>query len=434
MDTDVAVIGAGPYGLAISAHLSGEGVSHEIFGEPMDTWRSHMPVGMLLKSEGFASNISDPHGEHTLERYCAERDIEYGALAAPIKLDTFAGYGLAFQERAVPGLRRVRVDSLQQAGRGRTETGQAGAGQAGSGQAGAGQTGSGQVGSGQAGKGFQLGLDSGETVHARRVVVATGVQGLAYLPPELSGLPSDAAVHCYDFQDPSSTRGKQVAVIGAGQSALEAAALIHEQGGTPIVVLREQQVAWNSKPGGSSRPLRERWRYPASGLGEGREQWFCANLPLAYHAAPRRRRVSSAYAILGPAGAWWLRPRIEGHLSVRTGISVAQAQVENGAVSLRLQGSAGSEELKVDKVVAGTGYRAGLDRMPFIDPQLRGGIATPDVPGIPALDRHFQSSVPGLYFVGYTAAISFGPLMRFVFGTDFTARRLTRQLRKAFST
>jgi predicted ATP-grasp superfamily ATP-dependent carboligase/flavin-dependent dehydrogenase len=392
LDTDVAVIGAGPYGLAISAHLSAHGVPHEIFGEPMDTWRSHMPAGMLLKSEGFASNISDPRGERTLERYCAERGIEYGSLAAPIRLDTFTGYGRWFQEQVVPGLRLNRVDLVKRTA-----------------------------------DSFELRLDTTETLRARRVVVATGVQDLAYLPPQLSGLPSDAVAHCYDYGDPMVSRGSEVAVVGAGQSALEAAALIHEQGGIVHVILRSERVSWNSKPGGSSRPLRERLRYPESGLGEGMEQRICASFPLGFHAMPQRRRVGAAYGILGPAGSWWLRPRIEGHVDVRCGRAVTEARVEDGGVRLTLQGPTGVEELRVNKVVAGTGYRADLDRLQFLDSALRRSITSiGGVPDAPVLDRWFQSSVADLYFVGYTAAVSFGPLMRFVYGTNFTARRLAR--------
>ncbi len=143
--------------------------------------------------------------------------------------------------------------------------------------------------------------------------------------------------------------------------------------------------------------------------------------------------MSSAYGILGPAGSWWLRPRIEGHIDVRPRSAVVEAQIEDGRVRLRLQGPTGVEELSVDKVVAGTGYRTDLARLPFLDQDLRDSVASvPGLPGVPVLDRWFQSSsVPDLHFVGYTAAISFGPLMRFVYGTDFTARRLARRLRRA---
>ena len=56
----VVVIGAGPYGLSIATHLRAQQLSFRIFGEPMASWRHHMPQGMSLKSEGFASDLYDP--------------------------------------------------------------------------------------------------------------------------------------------------------------------------------------------------------------------------------------------------------------------------------------------------------------------------------------------------------------------------------------
>ena len=75
--TQVAIIGAGPYGLSIAAHLRSLGIPFRIFGTPVDTWRRHMPAGMSLKSDGFASCLSDPDDKGTLEAYCAERGIPY---------------------------------------------------------------------------------------------------------------------------------------------------------------------------------------------------------------------------------------------------------------------------------------------------------------------------------------------------------------------
>jgi FAD-dependent urate hydroxylase len=396
IDTDVAVIGAGPYGLAVSAHLKARGVRHEIFGNPMDTWRNHMPAGMYLKSEGFASNISDPGGEHTLERYCTELGLEYGDLAVPISLERFVGYGDWFQERAVPQLRMDRIDSL----------------------------------SAVAG-GFQLGLRTGETLRAARVVLATGMQGYADIPTELQSLPPDVLSHSYDYTKPSQANGADVAVVGAGQSALEVAALLHEQGANVTVIVRDSRVAWNSKPGGSDRPLGERLRYPASGLGEGFEQYVCANHPLAYHAAPQTVRLRYAFSVLGPAGSWWLRPRIENKVEVLVGHAILDAQAQDGRAQLRLRGQSGVKELSVAHVVAGTGYRVELSRLPFLDRSLSDAISC--VNGNPVLNRSFESTTDGLYFVGHTAAASFGPLMRFVFGTDFTARRVASAVAQARS-
>lgn len=389
-DTDVAVIGAGPYGLSVSAHLAGRGVRHEIFGAPMDTWRSHMPAGMFLKSEGFASNLSDPAGEHTLERYCDESGIEYGRIAVPIALETFSGYGLWFQRRAVPELDTRLVGGLAAVD-----------------------------------GGFELTLDDGATLVARRVVVATGVQPQAYTPPELDGLSAGAVLHTYDQSDAATPAGRCV-VLGAGQSALEAAALANEGGREVTLVARCGRLEWLSKPGGRDRPLRKRLQYPESGLGEGRAQWAYSNLPLVFHRMREEWRLEKARTVLGPAGAWWLRPRIEGEVDLRLGRTLVGARAEDGEAVLSLRGPAGEEEVAADQVVAGTGYGFSLERLAFLSAELRGGIET--VAGAPALSRSFESSVPGLYFAGFLATPSFGPLMRFVFGARFAALRVAGRL------
>src|SRR5690348_16760004 len=102
--TDVAIVGAGPYGLSIAAHLSHRGVTHRVLGRPMHLWIAHMPKGMLLKSEGFASSLHDFQGSFSLRRFCAERGVPYADLGVPVPLELFAAYGLAFQKRYVPQL------------------------------------------------------------------------------------------------------------------------------------------------------------------------------------------------------------------------------------------------------------------------------------------------------------------------------------------
>jgi FAD-dependent urate hydroxylase len=394
LDTEAVVIGAGPYGLSVSAHLSARGVRHEIFGDTMSLWAKHMPVGMFLKSEGFASNLADPTGEHTLERFCAENEKEYryARIASPIPVDTFERYGRWFAERVVPGLRDERVTNVSARQ-----------------------------------PGFELTLGSGESLRARSVVLATGMFGYAYVPPELEGLPSEAVIHAFDHRDPSASRGAVVAVIGAGQSALESAALMQEQGATVHLVARKEKVAWNSMPGGPDRPLSQKFKYPESGLGDGRSQWFYSKFPLLFHMSPEGKRKKHAYTALGPAGAWWLRERIEGKVELMLGRSVRSAQMDGSKVRLALEGSHGTEELVVDQVVAGTGYKPQVSRLDYLDAELCSSIAT--VQGTnPILDMSFQSSVPGLYFVGYPAGLSFGPVMRFVYGTDVAARRVARSV------
>src|SRR5690348_13176759 len=92
---DVAIIGAGPYGLSLAAHFRELGLDYRIFGKPMQSWRENMPADMLLKSEGFASNLDDPSGQATLERFCAEGNLPYADVGLPVPLSTLVSYGLA---------------------------------------------------------------------------------------------------------------------------------------------------------------------------------------------------------------------------------------------------------------------------------------------------------------------------------------------------
>src|SRR5439155_16458609 len=211
---NVAIIGAGPYGLSIAAHFRHGGIPFRIFGRPMDSWLAHMPKGMMLKSDGFASDIYDPAGEFTLKHFCAEQGIEYGDTGIPVRLDTFAAYGLAFRERMVPGLEERLV-----------------------------------VGLDRLPIGFRLRLDDGEMLAARRVVLAVGITHFAYLPPELAPLPSSCVSHSRNHHDLEKFRGRNVVVIGGGASALDLAGLLRDAGAEVQLVARRQSLKFHSGPG-----------------------------------------------------------------------------------------------------------------------------------------------------------------------------------------
>ena len=102
--TDVVIIGAGPYGLSLGAYLAARGANFRIFGDPMAVWRSHMPRGMYLKSEGFASDLFDPKRERTLRAFCERNGHSYADVGVPIPLDVFYSYGLEFQRHLLPDL------------------------------------------------------------------------------------------------------------------------------------------------------------------------------------------------------------------------------------------------------------------------------------------------------------------------------------------
>jgi hypothetical protein len=390
-DRAVAIVGAGPYGLSLAAHLGARGVGFRIFGKPMETWRTGMPTGLLLKSEGCASNLSDPSGRFTLERFCLENSLPYGDRSIPVPLDVFARYGLDFQRRLAPAVEETTVTSIARHA-----------------------------------DGFSLTLDTGEVARVGRVAVAVGLGYFGRLPSTLRGIPPDRVSHSSESQDLGRFVGRDVTVIGGGQSALETAALLHEQGTGVRVIVRAPFVAWNPVPTPGPRSVRQRMRRPMSGLGAGWRTFFYAETPMAFRYLPEQNRLRAVRNALGPAGAWWLRERVEGHIPILLEHSVSGADIVDDRVRLRLVGLDQTTEILTDHVIAATGYHIELGAMPFLEASLLSGVRK--IGRAPALSAYFESSVPGLYFVGQAAAPTFGPVMRFVYGADFTARRLARHL------
>lgn len=387
----IAIIGAGPYGLSIAAHLRARKVPFRIFGEPMQSWRRHMPRGMLLKSEGFATAVYDPEDFFTLRRYCEANALPYKDIGEPVPVERYIAYGLEFQKRFVPDLERHEVTLLRKEKRN-----------------------------------FSLTLASGETLAARCVVMATGITHFGYVPGELAALPPELASHSSAHQELESFRGRSVAVIGAGSSAIDIAGLLHEAGAQVHVVARRRTVEFHLPPV-EHRPLLQRITTPRSGLGLGWRSRLCTDAPLLFHVMPERFRLKVVQRHLGPAPGWFMKDRVAGRVPMHLGATIAGAEARDGAVRLTLdQQSTGRKVLEVAHVIAATGYKPLIGRLPFLADELRGQILTAG--DAPVLDRHFECSVPGLYWVGLASANSFGPLTRFAFGARFTARRLSRHL------
>lgn len=390
--TDTVIVGAGPYGLSLAAHLRHTGVPFRIFGRSMDSWVSHMPKGMLLKSDGFASNISDPAGDYTLRQFCAENGIPYRDRGIPVTLETFASYGLAFKDREVSQLEDKTVVSID------SDT-----------------------------AGFMIGLNTGEMFHARQVILAIGVTHFGYVPETLASLPPEYVSHSSVHSDVTRLCGRKVIIIGAGSSALDLAGLMHEAG-VDVQLIARKPLKFHSKSD-KPRPWWDQLRRPPSGLGPGWKSFFFANYPNVFHYLPESLRIEAVRRVLGPSGGAFIRDKIEGKVPTLIGQSTVAARIEDGKVRLTLaDGSGVNREVIADHVIAATGYKVSLEKLKFLNDETRSRIKT--VSGSPALSSAFESSIPGLYFVGLAAAISFGPVMRFAFGAEFTARTVTRAVEK----
>lgn len=386
---DVAIIGAGPYGLSLAAHLRRHAVEHRIFGEPMGPWKNNMPAGMLLKSYPWATNLSDPDLEFDLKSFCADRALPYHDELMPLPLSRFIHYGEAFQARYVPAVERKTLIALE-------------------------------PGSGF----FRATFDDGETVNARRVVVSIGLQPFKHLPPEAAHLPADLCSHSGEYGSLEGLDGREVVVIGSGSSASDLAAMIHERGNAVSLVARGPRLRFADGP--QRRSWLSRTIAPMSGIGHGWTLATCAKCPqLIRHLSEDLRVRLANHKALGPLGGAFMKDRVVGKIPALLGHVIRAVETHNGKVMLNLVGPGGAQRsMTADHVIFATGYKVNVGRLRFLDQAIQQQVELVD--GAPQLSAHYETTIPGLHFIGPAAANSFGPVSRFVYGTDHPARHLAR--------
>ena len=383
-DTDTLVVGAGPYGLSISAHLRGAGVSHRVFGETMAFWSRGMPKGMCLRSSARASSLSDPKGALTIEAFAVEQGVSIGP---PLPIESFIAYGHWFAERAGVEVDSRLVDDLS-------------------------------VANGV----FVASLDDGEEVRSHRVVLAAGSEPFQWTPPEFRGLPPNLVSHTSDHNDLSVFAGKELLVLGAGQAGVEYAAIASEQGANVRLVLRRPSVRWLTRSAKlHDIALLKTLLYAPSDVGPaGLSRVVSA--PGLFRVLPSTLRDKSTRRCSRPAAASWLVERTQ-NIPFETGRGIRSVGDNDGRVRIVFDGGS---ELEADHLILATGYKVDLGNYGFLAPQLLATIRTAD--GFPVLGPGFTSSVRGLHIVGWPATGSYGPLMRHVVGTEYAGKALATRL------
>ena len=371
-DLEVAVIGAGPHGLAAGVALRRAGVAAHVFGEPMSFWRS-MPAGMRLRSNLLASNMIELEGPFSLAAYRAVTPHAGG----PDRVE-FVAYGSWVQAQAIPDLDRRLVTSVQRDG-----------------------------------GGWRLALADGETVSAARVVVAAGIGPFEHRPDGFAHLGDERVTHSAAHRDPARLRGRRVTIVGGGQSACELAALLVEAGAAEVEVLvRAPSVVWLrghsvKRRIGRLGPI----VYAPTDVGP---LWYSrlVERPGLFARLPRSAQDRGRRA-LDPAGVRRISS-VCGSAGVRLtlGVEVIDAQADGGrrgALTLSDRTHRAHRPRDPGHWISG---RCGVVirfSATTCAARCRWPTGSRCSPGL-------ESSVPGLHFTGAPAAWSFGPIMRFVSG------------------
>lgn len=384
-DNTTVIIGAGPYGLSVAANVQAQRIPTLVFGKPMEFWQN-MPSGLNLKSIWSASSLADPAGKYSLSNYAAAHGIPR---QEPIPVALFLNYAFWFQQHAVPDIDSTYVQSLARDG-----------------------------------KYFHLDLVDGRTVKASRVVVAVGISSFTNLPDFARDLPATLASHTQNQTDLTKFRGRDVVVVGCGQSALEYAALLHEAGACVELIARGP-VRWHNHTLYETTGPAKHIFYPPGDVGPPGINWLVA-FPQIFRRYPSKVKYPVFKRAVRPGGARWLRPRIEGQVQLTTNTQIVKATQQGQGVRLELSDGTVRE---TDYLFLGTGYRPNIHRLTFIDPILRQQVQEQD--GYPLQNKWFESSVPHLYFVGALAGHTFGPTCRFVSGAKAPAKQIARHVKQA---
>lgn len=390
---DAVVLGAGPYGLSAATHLRSRGLKVAVFGKPIQLWREHMPEGMYLRSYWWATNLSDPQKKYSFERYFQAKGLDLASVPDPITLEMFVDYALWFQKNAVPDVDETYITHIERKD-----------------------------------KQFLVTLEDGRVVSCNTVVMAPGLHYYRHVPEEYAELPSTLVSHSSDHNKLGRFEGKRVAIIGRGQAALELAALACEAG-AQVQLISRSPFRWVKVASGRLPPWLQSIRSPKAMMGSGWSNLLLEKYPYAFHRASQSRKDTMVDTTHGPAGSHWLKPRLLEKVTMRENVSVKKVEAVDTSAQITLSDG---EVIEVDHIILGTGFHPDVKRLSMLDTALADSIQT--YKGSPILNTWFESNVPGLYFIGYSAVRSFGPYYRFVTGVEAAARRVAHATARSLTT
>ncbi|WP_409300438.1 NAD(P)-binding domain-containing protein [Peribacillus sp. SCS-155] len=356
---DVIIIGSGPFGISLAAHAVSNNLQYKIFGYPMDFWKNTMPQDMFIRTPHDFVSFSDAKDELTIHKFSDETGVQ---LVTPLPRPIFVQYASWFAEKAGITFTTELVTSVSYK------------------------------------KGvYKVISETGDIHQGKNVIVATGVQHYKHLPDFLRGFPEHLVSHTTGYTDFSQFKGKKVVVLGSGQSAWEAAGLLHKDGAYVELVYR---------------------RYGANYAGGVADEIELRDLGEVFYTLPTEMK-KQAWGQSPGSVAHFLKPYVDGLVPETGNVQVTSVKEMGDTVELSL--SDGTVR-HVDHLIAATGFHINMDNSPFFKNDILSLIEREEgYTQFPKLNESFESSVPGLYFAGPLSSHSHGPTFRFILGLRKTA-------------
>ena len=371
---DLLIIGAGPFGLALSAFARHLGIDHVIVGKPMDFWITNMPEGMYLRSA--CDWHLDPLDVHTIENFLRTQGLT-SADVEPLSLKFYLNYAQWFQEQkrieAIP-LFVQQLDHMSSAK-----------------------------------NPFQATMEDGHTIVARHVVIALGFKHFKNLPPDLLELlPTGRYSHTCDLVDFKDLKGKRCLIIGGRQSAFEWAALVSEAGASCVHMSYRHDSPAFAEADWS-------WVNPLVDAMVDNPGWFL-NLSQAEKDSVNNRLWAEGRLKV----EHWLESRVMNE-TVKLWPNTQIVSFDELPSAELVASLDNGHLLTVDHVILATGYKVNINQIPFL---ARGNLLNTMTTrnGYPVLDEHFQTNIPSLFITSMLATQDFGSFFAFTVSTRTSAK------------